>query len=93
MTQYDNTNRGVLFRNDKKGNQNSPGYKGKINFTVGEGPNKISIDCRLSCWVKQTEEGEFKLMSLQVELPEEAAKPKPAPKPVADPALDDEIPF
>lgn len=92
MTQYDNTNRGVLFQNDKKGNQNSPGYKGKINVTIGEGPNKISIDCRLSGWVKQTEEGKFKLMNLQVEPLDEAAKPAPKAKPVAI-ELDDDIPF
>lgn len=28
---YDNTNHGVLFMNDQKGNNKAPNYKGKIN--------------------------------------------------------------
>ena len=92
MTQYNNTNRGVLFMNDKKSNENSPSYKGKINVTIGEGANKISIDCRLSGWVKKTEDNKFKLMNLQVEPLDEATKPAPKAKPVAV-ELDDEIPF
>jgi len=32
MSNYDNTNSGVLFTNDKKGNEKAPEYKGKINI-------------------------------------------------------------
>lgn len=31
MSEYDNTNRGALFRNDKDGNEKRPDYTGKIN--------------------------------------------------------------
>ena len=93
MSEYDNTNRGALFRNDKQGNDKRPDYKGKLNVTVGEGPEKISVDFRLSGWLKTSKDGQTKFLSLQAELPEEAAKPAPKAKPVAEPAFDDEIPF
>ena len=104
MTQYDNTNRGALFRNDKQGNDKRPDYKGKVNVA--------GIEYRMSGWVRKTEDGKFKLMSLQIELPvadassAPAAPPLPAPPmrpstwpserqlPVAPPSdLDDDIPF
>jgi len=31
MSNYDNTNSGVLFPNDQKGNEKAPNYKGKLN--------------------------------------------------------------
>ena len=31
MSNYDNTNTGTIFQNDKQGNENRPDYKGKIN--------------------------------------------------------------
>ncbi len=30
MSNYDNTNSGVLFKNDKKGNEKAPDYKGNL---------------------------------------------------------------
>jgi uncharacterized protein (DUF736 family) len=54
--QYDNTNRGVLFKNDKKTADNHPDYKGKIN-TGGE-------DFWLSAWIKDGDKGKY--MSLSV---------------------------
>lgn len=87
MSEYDNRNRGVLFLNDRQGNDKRPGYKGKLNVA--------GTEYRISGWVKKNDDGTFKLMSLQAEPVEEAAKaaPKPAPKPVADRAFDDDLPF
>ena len=31
MSEYDNTNRGVLFKNDRKESDSHPDYKGQIN--------------------------------------------------------------
>ncbi len=41
MSNYDNTNSGVLFKNDKKGNEKAPDYKGKVNI---EGKEKELLD-------------------------------------------------
>jgi hypothetical protein len=84
MSEYDNTNRGVLFRNDKQGNDKRPDYKGKLN--VG------GVNCRISGWIETSKDGQTKFMSLRAELPEEAPKPAPKAKPVAV-ELDDDIPF
>ena len=54
---FDNTNRGVLFKNDKQGNEKRPDYTGKINV---EG-----TDFRLSAWIKEGDTGKY--MSLSVE--------------------------
>jgi hypothetical protein len=43
---YDNTNRGVLFANDKEGNENRPDYTGRINVD-GE-------DRRIAGWLKES---------------------------------------
>lgn len=57
MSDYDNTNRGSLFKNDKGNNPNRPDYTGKIN--VG------GTDYRLSAWIKEAKSGK-KYMSLSV---------------------------
>jgi uncharacterized protein (DUF736 family) len=59
MSNYDNTNSGVLFTNDKKGNEKAPEYKGKIN--IG------GKDYDLAGWKKQGKNGTF--LSLKVSEP------------------------
>lgn len=54
--QYDNTDRGVLFKNDRKESDNHPDYKGSVN--VG------GVDFWLSAWIKEGQKGKF--MSLSV---------------------------
>ena len=51
MSNYDNTNRGVLFKNDKKGNEKAPDYKGKVNI---EGKDKD-----IAGWIREGKSGKF----------------------------------
>ena len=53
--QYDNTNSGVLFRNDKKQSDKHPDFNGSINSD--------GRDYWLSAWVNETKDGKkyFKL--------------------------------
>lgn len=60
--QYDNTNKGVLFKNDDKQSETHPDYKGTIN--VG------GQEFWLSCWLNSSRDGK-KYMSLSVK-PKEA---------------------
>jgi hypothetical protein len=94
MTQYDNTDRGVLFKNDRKETDNHPDYKGQINV-AGE-------EFWLSAWIKDGQKGKF--MSLSVKPKEVAPQQTRAPVRQAVPAtrgrpspnfsdMDDDIPF
>ena len=57
MTDFDETNRGTLWKNkDKKEGDNRPDYTGKINM---DGTEK-----RLAAWIKQGQNGKY--MSLNV---------------------------
>lgn len=79
---YDNTNRGVLFRNDRKEAENHPDYKGSINVDGQE--------YWLSAWLKSGEKGKFFSMSVQ---PKEQ-RAQPQQKRRADPDdFDDDVPF
>lgn len=80
MNNYDNTNRGALFKNDDKKADSHPDYKGKIN-TNGQ-------DFWLSAWIKQSKDGK-KYMSLSV-TPMEEKKPAPKAKPKD---MDGDIPW
>ena len=51
MSNYDNTNSAVLFKNDKKGNDKAPDYKGK--------GNKDGKDFELAGWVREGKNGKF----------------------------------
>jgi hypothetical protein len=81
--QYDNTNRGVLFKNDPQGNPKRPQYRGSLNVG-GEEYN-------LSAWIKESKKTGDKFLSLSVEPKKDA--PKRAPAPAAEPEFNDDIPF
>ena len=85
MADYDNTNRGVLFKNDRKEKDSHPDYKGSINIG-GE-------EFWLSAWIKDGNKGKF--MSLSVSPKEEQAPKKATQKRGADPYpdIEDGIPF
>lgn len=80
--QYDNTNSGALFRNDRKESERHPDYTGSINVEGKE--------FWLSGWLRESKAGK-KFFSLSVR--EKEAKPE-TPRPSAgDPALDEDVPF
>jgi len=80
---YDDTNRGVLFKNDRKESDKHPDYRGQINVN-GE-------EFWLSAWIKSSEKGKF--MSLSVQPKED--KPKASKPAKEQPRSDDtdDIPF
>lgn len=69
MTQHDNTNRGVLFKNDEK-RENGPDYSGSLN--VG------GVEHFLDAWIKTSQAGR-KFMSVSVKPKQKQAPAKAAP--------------
>jgi hypothetical protein len=86
--EYDNTNRGALFRNDRKEKDSHPDHQGTINV---EG-----VEYWLSAWVKTSKKGQ-KFFSLSVKPKEERAHTNDVKReattgpPPSD--FDDDIPF
>jgi hypothetical protein len=88
VTEYDDTNRGALFKN-RKDNPNWPDYKGSLNVA--------GIDYWLSAWIKKDKNGAT-YMSLSVKPKEDKPvdAPATAPKAAATVAAADDdldIPF
>jgi hypothetical protein len=92
MTQYDDTNRGALFKNNRKTEEKHADYSGALNVN--------GTDHWISAWLRTDKNGN-KFMSLSVKRkdgtaarPDQAAEFKAAVKknfPDAD--LDDAVPF
>jgi hypothetical protein len=83
MSGYDNTNKGILSRNDNRTLDTHPEFKGSINIEGRE--------FWLSAWIKERKDGSGRFFSLSVK-PKDGASAPAAPRPaLAD--LDDEIPF
>lgn len=84
--EFDNTNRGALFRNDKTGgNPNWPDYRGSLNVD--------GRDMWLDAWVKKSKDGKS-YMSLSVK--PKGERGQSSEKPAASAAAEDpndEIPF
>ena len=78
MPEYDNTNRGVLFKNDRKETDNHPDYTGSIN--VG------GRDFWLSAWIKQARSGK-KFLSMSAKPKDEGQRGVPADD------FDNDLPF
>ncbi len=87
MAEYDNTNRGTLFKNDRKSQENHPDYRGTINVN--------GVDKDISAWIKVAASG-VKYLSIAASDPyvkpaETVSAPAAAPQPVG--LEDDNIPF
>ena len=85
MADYDNTNRGVLFKNEKKEpGDKRPDYTGSLNV---EG-----VECFLDGWIRKSQAGKT---FLSVSVKQKDAKPAPKPAPKASSGFDDfdEPPF
>jgi hypothetical protein len=89
MSNYDNTNRGAIFKNENKtGSQ--PDYKGKINVD--------GVDKQISLWLSTSKTDGKKFFSVQITEPyqpqQQAQAPQQAPIggfPVAD--VESDLPF
>lgn len=79
---YDNTNSGVLFKNDKRGNEKAPDYTGKLDVEGKE--------WRLAAWIKDGRNGKFMSLKVSEPLGQERQEPHNTSPPEV---LDDEIPF
>jgi uncharacterized protein (DUF736 family) len=80
--EYDNTNRGTLYRNENKKEENHPDYSGSLN--VG------GKEFWLSGWVKESKNGK-KFFSLSIK-PKAKENPHAKPKQQEE-APNDDIPF
>lgn len=76
---YDNTNKGVLFKNKKKETDKHPDYNGSININ--------GQDFWLSAWINESKQKE-KYMSLSVKPKDEQTRQQPT-----DDFVEDDIPF
>lgn len=84
MTDYDDTNQGVLFKNDKEGNEKRPDYTGKVNVN-GE-------EFRLAAWIRTGKNTGNKFMSLKVSEPNTDTQTNTGDV-TNDPELNDDLPF
>jgi uncharacterized protein (DUF736 family) len=85
MSEYDDTNRGALFKNKRKDSDRHPDYTGTLN--VG------GAELWISAWLKVSQKGE-KFMSISVKPKEERREDRaPEGKAQVRNDMDDEIPF
>ena len=84
MSDYDNTNRGVLFKNDDKKTEKHPDYTGSININ--------GTEHYLSAWIQTSKKG-TKFMSLSIGGVKGEKKSVGTPDPVVDDGFDDPLPF
>jgi len=86
VSDYDNTNRGALFKNNRKEQPSHPDYTGTLN--VG------GVDYYLNGWLKESKKDGRKFFSLSVKEKGVNAPPRePEAKPPKDDFVDSEIPF
>tara|TARA_R110002167_G_scaffold122035_6_gene300497 strand:- start:1236 stop:1541 length:306 start_codon:yes stop_codon:yes gene_type:complete len=74
MSEYDNTNKGVLFPNSYKNKSNQPDVKGNINIK-GE-------DFKLAGWIRTKKDSDEKFFSLVVEVEDEVPQVAESENPI-----------
>jgi len=82
--EYDTTNRGSLFKNDRKDDAKFPDYKGSLNVD--------GTDYWLSAWIKISKDGN-KFMSLSVKNKNADASLQPKKKVKQEQFDDSDLPF
>ena len=80
MSNFDNTNRGILSKNLNKTADNHPEYSGSLNVD--------GTDYWLSAWIKESSKDGKKFFSLSVKQKE---KQNPHAKPKQDKFVDDDL--
>ena len=107
MAEYDNTNSGVVFPNDRKQKSSHPDFKGQCTIKTPDGE---LVEYWVNGWEKEGRKGPFLSLSFQIkEEKKEDAEERPvqkktslfgnkqsAPKAASkasEPDLDDSIPF
>lgn len=85
MTDYDNTNRGVLFKNNRKEEgDKKPEYTGSLNVD--------GVEHFLDAWIKTSQNG-AKFMSVSIKRKDQQAAPKRQAAPVKQQQRNDGNPF
>lgn len=84
MSNFDPNLSGVLFKNDKKGNEKRPDYRGSAVID--------NVDFNISAWIKASKKTGDKFMSLRFEPKKVETRPRVMDEsPVPD--FDDDMPF
>jgi hypothetical protein len=85
MPEYDNTNTGAIFRNDKKSADQHPDYTGSLDVD--------GVPHYIDCWLRNKKDGSGKFFSVRIKPKGQAApQRKVTPNTSAADPLDD-IPF
>jgi hypothetical protein len=77
MAEYDNTNRGVLFPNDRKTKSSHPDFKGNCMVKTPDGE---LIELWVSGWEKEGRKGPFLSLSFEIKEAKEEQEERPAKK-------------
>lgn len=88
MTEYDNTNRGVLFVNREKKSEKSPDFSGSLDVA--------GVQYNLAAWKKQSKKGATFLsvsVTLKPEIEQKPTQVAPPMRPVDPDPFGDEVPF
>ena len=83
MSDFDNTNTFVLFKNDKDGNEKRPDYTGNINID--------GFEKKIAAWIREGARGKF--LSGTISEPYNPGGQQPAKQAAPAPDYEDDIPF